>query len=135
MAVEARSDSPWTVVARENAIAESARESHSTASSALPRLDGQAKACPTLLEVHIIENRKPAHMNLRRHRDRPQPADILIERPHLHADRCRPPRRQRPEGRPPDRRGRRRNLLIHEPAERELVGQHKRLRPYLDGSK
>src|SRR5579872_2320406 len=176
MAVEARSLSPCTVVAREKAIADRARDSHSTASSALPRFV-QAKACPasacettgiTLLlaplwgrppglrptprsaflnpppapsvfgmplEIHIIENRKPAHMNLRRHRDRPQTADILVERPHLHADRARPPVPHLPHRRPAARRGWRRNLLIHEPAERQLVGQHERLRSDLDGPK
>src|SRR5437764_1136007 len=119
-AVETRSVSPCTVLATEKAIAESASDSHSTASSALPRLS-----------VGVVRIRKPVHMDLRRHGKRTQTRNIVVERRHLD------PYRGRPSGRRPQRaplriRRRRRLLLIRETAQRQPVRQHERARADLD---
>src|SRR5947209_5560929 len=110
-AVEVRSVSPRTVLAKEKAIAESASERHMTASNALPR------AGAGFLIVGIFEDGIAGDMNLRCHRDRPQAGNFFIERPHFDANRPRP-FRQRPSRRPPDRSRRRRRLLVRKAAKR-----------------
>src|SRR5260370_4482328 len=126
-AVEVRSVSPRTVVASENAMAESASESQSTASRALPRW-------LIFLVVIIFEGRVAVHMDLRGHAHRPQTEILFIERSHFDANGARPSR-QHPQRRPLDGRGRRRRLLVGGAAERKAVRQYKRLRTGFNGSK
>src|SRR6266699_276411 len=116
-AVDVRSVSPCTVVASENAMADSASESHSTASSALPdrtverasglpwrlsrrhffrgehnarknaAMAGQRPAPRPLLVIPILKNRIPVHVNTRRNTDRPQARPAFLDRLHLDPNR------------------------------------------------